>query len=400
MTRHFDLKIKHPKAITAAQELGLLREAVAQNPISAPLLERMARLLVDVDAFDEAIDVLQRIVRSHSAFSSHELLCRARLSRQSQADNLQVCDDAKKALALAKGAEQRAIALTALGRAQARLGLAEARDSLVTALQHNSHDQNAYRRLASLYLAKNDAQAVLALSDQLLEKGVAHTRLLASRSMAFAQLGQMEAAHQTVGLNYFCHRSKLFPPPGWTDIAAFNSSLADELVNHPAQRFDRYGAASSKTWRIDEFETGSALHVGALQQQIASEVKAFVGRIANIDHPWAMARPVGGIFHNSCVMTHGEGFEEWHVHQHGWLSGVYYVAVPEAVVAGDDSRGCIAFGLPENVVGAEVAQRFGLELTRPEQGLLMLFPSHTYHRTFPHGQSERRICIAFDIWPA
>jgi len=31
---------------------------------------------------------------------------------------------------------------------------------------------------------------------------------------------------------------------------------------------------------------------------------------------------------------------------------------------------------------------------------MVLFPSHIYHRTFPHYADGRRICIAFDFWPA
>jgi hypothetical protein len=98
-------------------------------------------------------------------------------------------------------------------------------------------------------------------------------------------------------------------------------------------------------------------------------------------------------------MTDAEGFELWHVHQFGWISGVYYVDIPEAVTEGDDKGGCIAFGLPDDMVGEEAAAAFGEILVRPTPGLLMLFPSHTYHRTFAHGADERRICLAFDIQP-
>jgi hypothetical protein len=29
----------------------------------------------------------------------------------------------------------------------------------------------------------------------------------------------------------------------------------------------------------------------------------------------------------------------------------------------------------------------------------MLFPSHSYHRTFAHGLDQRRVCFAFDVRP-
>ena len=99
------------------------------------------------------------------------------------------------------------------------------------------------------------------------------------------------------------------------------------------------------------------------------------------------------------MITEGPGFEEWHVHQHGWLSGVYYVAVPEAVAHGDGEAGCLAFGLPDELIGKDAADAYGVEIARPRAGLSMLFPSHVYHRTFPHATRENRICLAFDLWP-
>ncbi len=100
------------------------------------------------------------------------------------------------------------------------------------------------------------------------------------------------------------------------------------------------------------------------------------------------------------MIAESEGFENWHVHQFGWLSGAYYVRVPEAIANGKTQEGCIAFGLPDDLAGEAGAAAFGTRIIRPVSGLLLLFPSHTYHRTFPHGHRDRRICVAFDVKPA
>ncbi len=36
---------------------------------------------------------------------------------------------------------------------------------------------------------------------------------------------------------------------------------------------------------------------------------------------------------------------------------------------------------------------------KPEEGLMILFPSYFYHRTIPFEAKERRISIAFDAVP-
>jgi tetratricopeptide (TPR) repeat protein len=400
MNAPFKLTIEPPKAITSSQELALLQQALAQNPSSAFLLNNVASLLLVADRFDETIAILQKAITDKPSFAGYEVLSQAFLSRETEADTRLALQASESAFDLAESDNGRGAALASSAKALARLGaLDAAEEKLNRALEFNPHDRNAYKRLASLHLRRQQPNDVLVLADRLLAKGVAHSRLLASTTLALARLGQIDEAHQSVGLDQFLHRGQLSAPAGWDNIAAFNADLASELLKHPALRFDRYGTASSKTWRIDEPGSGNPPHVAALQKQIAAEVSSYVANIGHINHPWAQAMPKGGIFHNWCVITEGNGFEEWHVHQHGWLSGVYYVAVPEGVVAGSDDAGCIAFGLPEDLVGDAAAELYGLEVTRPKPGLLMLFPSHTYHRTFAHGQPGHRICFAFDIWP-
>jgi uncharacterized protein (TIGR02466 family) len=101
-----------------------------------------------------------------------------------------------------------------------------------------------------------------------------------------------------------------------------------------------------------------------------------------------------------CVITEREGFEDWHTHPQGWMSGVYYVEVPQSVSDGEGEAGCLALGLPEGLVGEEASAIFGRQVVRPRAGLLVLFPSHCYHRTFPHRSPGRRIGISFDLRPA
>ena len=40
-----------------------------------------------------------------------------------------------------------------------------------------------------------------------------------------------------------------------------------------------------------------------------------------------------------------------------------------------------------------------MKAVRPEEGLLLLFPSYFYHGTVPFEAAEPRISIAFDVLP-
>ena len=91
-----------------------------------------------------------------------------------------------------------------------------------------------------------------------------------------------------------------------------------------------------------------------------------------------------------------EGFQVPHIHPSGWLSAVYYVKLPKVIHSSGQS-GWIEFGEPyQDIPRTAVPELFTL---RPEEGLLLLFPSYFYHRTLPFRSPDQRISIAFDVVP-
>ena len=173
--------------------------------------------------------------------------------------------------------------------------------------------------------------------------------------------------------------------------------LAGELLARPDIRYERHGTSSEKTWRIDVPAVGAVPAVQALLAPIAETAERHGAALGA--HPWVAARPDRAALRCWCVITEGDGFEHWHMHPAGWMSGGYYVQVPGSVEREEDGRGCLAFGLPPGLAGEDAARMFGETRLRPRAGSLTLFPSHAQHRTYPHGDSGRRICVAFDIVP-
>ncbi len=83
-----------------------------------------------------------------------------------------------------------------------------------------------------------------------------------------------------------------------------------------------------------------------------------------------------------------------HVHQ-GWLSGVFYVRLPEKG-AGDE--GNIEFSLRGYDLPAQ-KEDYPTLTVQTEPGLLVLFPSSLPHRVIPFSADFERQCVAFDIMP-
>ena len=83
-----------------------------------------------------------------------------------------------------------------------------------------------------------------------------------------------------------------------------------------------------------------------------------------------------------------------HNHEQGWLTGTFYLQMPEE--ATDPEEGAIEFSHqgPKYPEGTSAFQR---RVIRPEARDLNIFSSALFHRTLPFQSETQRICIAFDV---
>ena len=96
------------------------------------------------------------------------------------------------------------------------------------------------------------------------------------------------------------------------------------------------------------------------------------------------------------VIMEGKGYQLPHIHPSSWLSGVYYVEVPEKLSEESlEHSGWIAFG--ETPKHFHNKRKFIPKLIEPKAGLLILFPSFFYHHTIPTVDNSTRVSIAFDF---
>lgn len=382
-------------AVPAVTRLELLRGGIARQPESTQLRERLAALLFDRDRFDEAAELLGEPGPEDSA-GEHLLLAQILLSRRGAGDAERAKVHATWAAVRADIPAQHEQALLAQARALLQLAHdGEGLELLKGILAVNPDQHGAFRTLTDTLLRRGEGEAVRALVEQMERAGTSHPRRLGALMLAKVQCGDLAAARALSGID-LAAVTTLAVPPGWSDLAAFNAALQAEAEGDPDLRSGRHGTSSRETIRVDHPQRAGAPAFAALHGQIAAEVQRRIAELDRIDHPWVAARPERLVMRSWCVMTGAEGFEEWHNHPAGWMSGGYYVAVPEVR---NERTGSLAFGVPPRLAGAEASAAFGEVLVPPSPGMLALFPSHAYHRTYPHGQPGRRICVAFDLEP-
>ena len=395
-----ELVLEPQRPLIIAQRVTALRAALAAAPQITALRGKLVDHLINLGRFDDALVLIAQWPDGGNSYDAQMALATVSLVPKTRACDSAARVAAHRASELELKPRRRAAALALRGKAERRLGdAAAAHVTLATALDLDPANIDACKRLAALLIARDDAASAIALTSTLLAQGVAHPQVLNARAVAQARLGLIDAARETVGFDQFGYRAKLEPPADFSDIEAFNALVARELIAHPARRRDPHGSASRETVRVDAPTSGQAPFATMLMEQITSALSDYINTMLPDPHPWRRARPLRGIVHGTCAITGPDGYETWHIHQQGWLSGVYYVSVPNAVTDGASPDGCIAFGLDDAFAGAEVAIAYGQNVIRPTAGMLMLFPSHCYHRTFPHHSDDRRICMAFDVWP-
>ena len=101
------------------------------------------------------------------------------------------------------------------------------------------------------------------------------------------------------------------------------------------------------------------------------------------------------------VRLSSQGKHANHIHQQGWLSSAFYVALPPSMTASQNhpsaDAGCLLLGQPPSELQLDLPAR---RVIRPKPGTLALFPSYFWHGTVPFVDSQPRLSIAFDMQPS
>jgi tetratricopeptide (TPR) repeat protein len=289
----------------------------------------------------------------------------------------------------------RGLALEALGRP------AEAEAEYRAVLLDQPHDRVACRKLCRILRVSGRRSEMLETCERLWALGVRHTQLISDWGIALALNGKEEAARAILVDPTRIREVRPKAPEGWDSLQSFNAALAEEILANPYPVSDvpTPEAANRGSSRVHHLLAGKApAMIQALLRILERLVEAEAPPGRGPFDPWGEARPKSARLQAWGLIQRSSDYEEWHIHRDGWLSGVYYVQVPDSVSAEGEGRGCIEYGPPRPVAEAEPGLVPVLRF-RPSEGMLLLAPSHYPHRTIPTGSPTRRISFAFDVVP-
>lgn len=221
---------------------------------------------------------------------------------------------------------------------------------------------------------------------------------LAHRAIALRELGQLDPARAIVDHRRLIRRRHLEPPPGYADLDAFNRSLADHILRHPTLASDPRGHSTRGGHQTRELLDAPQGPMVAFARFIEDCVQSYIDELTpDSTHPYLARAPSRRGLTAWGVVLGAGGHQVPHIHPDGWLSGNYYVELPDAVNDPDATAGWLEFGRPDPSFDCQADPQ--IELIQPQVGTMVLFPSYFYHCTIPFNDDHRRISIAFDAMP-
>lgn len=374
--------------------VDLARKAIALRPGDAKHWETLAQSLLLMDKDEEAAAVLtDAIARLPAEPRLHLMLADTcyRLGRHDLFGQVMrevpaiPADDHKTALYRLEILMKAGIAPDASQIAREALALDLTSDVAIELLGRTA------RRNAT-------SEAMIPICQAAMKQRTGHVQARYELAVAYAHLGRSEEARQLIDLDRFVTVTSMAAPREYARAEAFEEALSGEIARNPTLRPDPIGKATRGGLQTSgDLAFGAGGAMGALIDLIRSAVEAYAAALPEgSDDPFVAARPEKAGLDAWAVVYPGEGYQKRHIHSAGWLSGIYYVSVPE--ISGSDARaGCLALGILNLPEAREPP--WGIRNIRPAPGQLIMFPSFIPHATIPTKSPGSRICVAFDVVP-
>lgn len=252
-------------------------------------------------------------------------------------------------------------------------------------------------RLAEALMVAGQPERALAIAEEGEALDPGHPTGVAVRIVALQALHREEEARRLLGLDTLIDDVGLDCPPGYPNLTAFNQALANHVLNHPTLAFEPEGHATRRGRHTRDLLVGEKGPVAILEAAVIRAVDGYLQRRDPVpDHPFPGPVPRRHRMTMWAVVMETEGHQLPHIHPSAWLSGVYYVQLPETLgPKQEDAAGWIEFGLAPDELRS--SPDMPVRLVEPVEGRMYLFPSYLYHRTIPFPGDHRRISIAFDV---
>lgn len=256
--------------------------------------------------------------------------------------------------------------------------------------------RSAQRNLLSTLLRANRPDEALHIVRALREEDQDEQYLIACEATALRMMG--DAFYPTIcDYDRFVRTYEIAPPRGYFTAENFNTSLADVLrAQHRGVNPLEYQIPNGSQTNRNLLHSPDPAIKGFLNA-VEGAVRDYISRLkAEPHHPFLRRTRERFRFQGLwSARVLKDGYLPNHVHDRGWISSAYYVAIMPPERPKDARNGWLKFGEP-NKPPANCGPERWLE---PKLGQLVLFPSYMWHGTSVF-EGPERLSAAFDIVPS
>ena len=385
--------LQHRGHIQAA--IGCYRQALTIDPAAIEVRCNLAKALVDADENAEALAECEIAVdktNGHpyalatlgAVLTDSEQYVEARAILE-QATTQEPGDD---------------MALVNLGLSCYKLGDVDAATNVLSqAVKTNPYNARAIADLANSLTASGNIGAALELCSSFLQHNPGERLVVGAYALALHNNGQPAEVQQLTDCKTLVRVFQLPCPANCKSLAEFNRALANQVCNDtslltsPTSK-STYGGDQTGELNLHEGYTAElgTLFNHAIRQAADSYIAAGLA-----DHPLMVPAANDWTLRAWGTVLSSGGKQTAHMHPLGWLSGIYYVSLPDEMNEAEDEAGWLEFGRPPE----RFFRNSEPEVRRyqPAEGKLILFPSWFWHQTVPFTATSNRISIAFDVMP-
>jgi len=222
--------------------------------------------------------------------------------------------------------------------------------------------------------------------------------ILGYLTIALNELGDA-SVNELVDYEKYVKVATIEVPEGFESLEAFNAALHEELERqhvtpfHPMDQTMRGGTQT----RNNLFQSPTGL-VAVLKRQIESVIDRYIGELRpDPRHPFLRFINPDYVFTGVwSTIIKERGYDRSHLHNEGWMSGTYYVKVPDLDAAQHEAcEGYIQFGEPNSRYASprNATQR----VIPPRVGMVVLFPSYYWHGVRPFDRNGVRHSVSYDL---
>ena len=267
------------------------------------------------------------------------------------------------------------------------------------ALQKDPQSALRWTDLAFAHLCASNPKEALSAATSGTELIENHTASLAFKSTALNHLERREEAGFLLNFKRLILKKQFNEVEGFKGVDDFNAVFYDHIRNSPTlapSKLSR-GLVGGATIPPAFMQDNQPPVINALQSMINSAIADYKdNHPVDPDHPFLIRHPRSVRIQWWANIIQSSGFLDTHFHPIGWLSGVYYPKLPDAVhLHADSNEGCIEFGREYSRIASD--DEPPIFVVKPEQGLMVLFPSYFGHRTFAFESTQDRMSVAFDV---